>query len=269
MSGWFKHPRDLRGSFDPNPLKDAKLLAVYVYLLEVAAWADSDCLKIGQVRISEKKIQDAVQFLSSQDVRTAIERLARLGKIVMEKEYVSKKLGRIATILDYGVLDDSISTHDPKNVNKTLTNPQQLVLESLEKVPVDVNKTPTKRQTNIKKLRIKNKLNTDAELGVAFELAEFWNNTMSTCPSVRIDMFSAKRADKVLKAIKETNLSVEEIKGTISALNFDTWLRDTYKPDFDWLFTNNKEKRVLNLVLRYEKFLSLKQPTKQNREYLT
>ena len=136
MNNWVKLSRDLRGSFDKNPMKDFKLMSVYQYLLEKANWEDSDSLKRGQVRISSENISLAVPVMMRHQVDTALDGLVRLGRLSIEKTTGTKMFGRVATILDYGIQDDDISTYDLKNRNESVMNPESLALESLDKLPV-------------------------------------------------------------------------------------------------------------------------------------
>jgi hypothetical protein len=277
MNNWVKLSRDLRGSFDKNPMKDFKLMNVYQYLLEKANWEDSDVLKRGQVRISSENISLAVPVMMRHQVDTALDGLVRLGRLSIEKTSGTKMFGRVATILDYGMQDDDISTYDLKNRNESVMNPESLALESLDKLPVCRNESvmnPESTTKEVKKKRNKDKqpelvrgLETSA-IDIALELAELWNATMSTCPKVSIKHLSDDRKGNVLKVIQKAKLSVDEVKDVIRSLKSDNWLCDEYKPNFDWLFSKNKERRVLNLVLRYEKFLSMKKPKPEER-YLT
>jgi len=254
MNNWIKLSRDLRGSFDKNPMKDFKLMSVYQYLLVEANWKDSESLKRGQVRISSDKISAAVPVMTRRNVDSALDGLVRLGRLSIEKTSGTKMFGRVATILDYGIHDDSISTYDLKSGNETGMKRESLALESLEKIPVDVNETLMKRESTTKELKKERKKTTSLSLAVAedlswIDIATEWNMRLPNHSQVRIPILrkNDKRKSDIRKAIeKHTSEIILEAINKIYSSEFLCGKNDRHwKPDLDWIIKTENIQKVL------------------------
>ena len=254
MNNWVKLSRDLRGSFDKNPMKDFKLMSVYQYLLEKANWEDADLLKRGQTRISMDKISAAVPFMTRQHVDTALDGLVRLGRLSIEKTSGTKMFGRVATILDYGMQDDDISTYDLKKPNESRMKAESLALESLNKMPVEDNESRMKAESNTKELKKERKKTTSLSLAVAedlswIDIATEWNIRLPNHSQVRIPILrkNDKRKSDIRKAIeKHTSEIILEAINKIYSSEFLCGKNDRHwKPDLDWIIKTENIQKVL------------------------
>ena len=122
-TNWVKLHRNLHGQFSPHKKRDMLIWLVYVRLLEMANWQDSDKLKSGQLTANVTDIVKSVALVSRQEVRTAIDTLAELGFIQTERTSKWKGDGVKITLLQYPVQGGEIIYNDPKlTINQPSTN---------------------------------------------------------------------------------------------------------------------------------------------------
>jgi hypothetical protein len=257
MSTWFKHPRDLRGSFDPNPSKDVRLLMVYLYLVEMANWVDSAKLKTGQLQISETKIQEACPLLTSQDVRTSMETLSRSGRIVIEKSVGTKRFGSIITIPKWLENHGFISTYDLNCANKTRIKRELTPPESLTNVDDGANDLQKVRESVTKQLKKKNK-NTTYSLSESeskednlsyLDLATEWNKRLPNHTQVNLTILrkNDKRKSDIRKSIEKhsSELLISAID-KISSSDFLCGKNDrNWKPELPWIIKTENLQKVI------------------------
>jgi hypothetical protein len=296
---WVKFPCKLVGEFYKQPHKNSECQFVLMKLLTTANWIDCGNLLRGQLKTTWGKLAEDIP-ISTKNIRRRVERLVANGYVKVEPYSNYDIDGVKITLLQYESLDTStnkgegpktISTHDRKRVKKWQPNGNlggnlmatsvatsspfnELELQGNSDIENknanlggNLMATSVAGNGNLSITRINRELNIlvpeSATLTPAVELAEFWNKTLPMCTQVKMSLLSKSRIANVEKALKETGLTVEDVKNTIKNIKLDSWLIEEYKPSFDWLFTKNREKKILNLVIRYEKFTSsvkIKQP---------
>lgn len=252
MSGWFKHPRDLRGSFDPNPLKDAKLLAVYIYLAENANWKDTDEMNAGHLRISIPKVAKDVALFGLEETRALVDRLCKLGLISLLRITTDTRAGYIFTIMDYQIKFGSISTHDLNNPWSTHGEPMVSIPKQLENVDDSPCKTHGEPMVNTEEVKKKRKKavavckSPDDDMSY-LTLATEWNNRLPTCRQVDLTLLmdNEKLKRDIRKSIKKYTL--EFLLTAIDRISTSTFLcskkEGKWKTNFTWfLKTENLQK---------------------------
>ena len=151
-TNWVKLHRNLHGQFSPHKKRDMLIWLVYVRLLEMANWQDSDKLKSGQLTANVTDIVKSVALVSRQEVRTAIDTLAELGFIQTERTSKWKGDGVKITLLQYPVQGGEIIYNDPKlTINQPSTNHKLTINQPSTNHPPQKNKelrTKKKKEDN-------------------------------------------------------------------------------------------------------------------------
>ena len=232
MNNWIKWSRDLRGSFDKNPEKSARLSAVYQYLAETATWNDFGTTKAGQVRTSIPKITKGVALFSEGETKALVNSLCRSGHITSELTSESDFFGRLITISDWQSKFGDISTYEP----------------------IYAGDTPVIRRSNTKELKKERKKTTSLSLAVAedlswIDIATEWNMRLPNHSQVRIPILrkNDKRKSDIRKAIeKHTSEIILEAINKIYSSEFLCGKNDRHwKPDLDWIIKTENIQKVL------------------------
>lgn len=114
MAGFFKVPHELYRAL----VRDSNTFRVYCELASRARWSAGSCLgshgivdlAVGQCVLGRGELATSIRITEA-NVRTAINRLVKLGAITVE----STKLGTIATIRNYDETPDVTPTNQPSD----------------------------------------------------------------------------------------------------------------------------------------------------------
>ena len=255
MNNWIKWSRSWRGSFDKNPEKDARLSAVYLYLVLEANWNDSDGLKAGQLSVSIPKVAKDVAMFSLEETRALVDRLEKIGLITLSRASKWRASGYVATITDYEAKFGHNSTHDLNHPYKTHEKPMNSIPETLENVDGSQYKTHEKPITVSKEVKKKRKKTNTLSLAVAEEdlswidIATEWNIRLPNHSQVRIPILrkNDKRKSDIRKAIeKHTSEIILEAINKIYSSEFLCGKNDRHwKPDLDWIIKTENIQKVL------------------------
>ena len=254
MTGWFKHPRNLDGSFDPNPLKDFKLSLIYLHLVKMANWEDSETLLAGQVKTSVPEIQKATFIFSLEETRALVDRLCKLGLISLSRVSHWRNAGYVTTITDYATKFLVISTHDPINPYKTHTKPIQTPLESLENVDDSPYTTHTKPITYSREKRSKRKkaeeecFSPDEDTSY-LDIATEWNKKLPNHQQINLTVLrnNPKRKNDIRKYIEKHTLEILML--AIDKISKSEFLcgksERKFKPKFTWFMETENLQKIL------------------------
>lgn len=254
MSGWFKHPRDLRGSFDQNPLKDLKLSLIYLYLVEKANWEDSETLSAGQVKVSVPEIQKSVCFLGLEETRNCVDILCKRGWISLSRASKWSNSGYVATIVDYATKFLGISTHDPIYPCITHALPMNTIPETLENSdvhPCITHALPIaySREKRKKKKKAEAVCISPEESEICIDLATEWNKRLPKFQQVNVTVL--RRNDDRVNDIRESieKHTLEILLQGIDKISTSEYLcsktKDEWRPDFTWLLKTENLQKVI------------------------
>jgi hypothetical protein len=256
MSGWFKHPRNLDGSFDPNPTRDAELSLVYLHLVKKANWEDSATLKSGQVRTSVPDIQKSICFLSEGETKHCVKVLCKLGLIEQSRASKWTTSGSIFTVIDYATKFAHISTHDPIHACITPALRLNTPPESLDNVTDHAFITPalrfsvSKQETKKQKKESSLSESESKEDNLSYlDLATEWNKRLPNHTQVNLTILrkNDKRKSDIRKSIEKhsSELLISAID-KISSSDFLCGKNDrNWKPELPWIIKTENLQKVI------------------------